>query len=130
MTERTPPKVTVDKSATPSAELIKAAQVEVEVTDSTGRKIKLRKPGVLAQYRLVKAIGAESAANTTLVQMYLPVLYVAQIGEEVVFPPSTEREVEAVISLLDEAGLVAVMKGVQEHFGGADGEAAKEAVRK
>ena len=123
-------KVTRTDGDSPSAELVREAQAEVEVTDSTGRVIKLRKPGVLAQFKLVKAMGAESAENTTLMSMYMPLLYVSQIGEDAVFPPTSEREIEGTITRLDEAGLDAVMRGVQEHFTTQSPDEVKAAIKK
>lgn len=113
---------------TPSAELVAKAQAEQQVTDSTGRVISLRKPGILAQYRLVDAMGA-SASNQAYMAMVLPLLFVSAINDDRVPTPCTKREVEALIQRLDEAGIGAVMEGVQQHFGGQDPEADKAALK-
>lgn len=112
----------VTLNPTPSAELVAKAQTEQTVTDALGRVIKLRKPGVLAQYRIVDAMGA-SASNQAYMAMVLPLLFVSAINADPVPPLGTKREVEALIQRLDDEGVAAVMAGVQEHFGAQDPEA-------
>ncbi|MDE2468742.1 MAG: hypothetical protein KGL35_08365 [Bradyrhizobium sp.] len=112
----------------PSEELIAKAVAEQVVEDSTGRIITLRKPGVLAQYRLVEMMGS-AAQNQVYMGMVLPLLYVSAINDDKLPALSSKREVEALIQRLDEAGIEAVMKGVQEHFGAPDPEADKAALK-
>lgn len=88
-----------------------------EVTLSTGRKLALKRPNVLAQYRLVAALG-DLAENRVYLTMCTPLLYLAEIdGSEVLFP-SSRREVEALIQRLDEEGLRGLTEAIAEHFGG------------
>lgn len=119
-------KVQIDK--TPSAQAVAKAAVEASVTDSRGRVIVLKKPGILAQYRLIEALG-DSAKNEVYMGMVLPLIFVASIDGDQVFMPNTKREVEALISLLDEDGVGAVVNGVQEHFGQSDPERDKAALK-
>ncbi len=118
----------VKVTLSPSEELIAKASAEQLVEDSTGRVITLRKPGVLAQYRLVELLG-KAAENQVYMGMVLPLLYVAAINDDRLPALSNKREVEALIQRLDEAGIEAVMKGVQEHFGAPDPEADKAALK-
>ena len=118
----------VKVTLSPSEELIAKASAEQVVEDSTGRIITLRKPGVLAQYRLVEMLG-ETAKNQVYMGMVLPLLYVSAINDDKLPALSTKREVEALIQRLDEAGIEAIMKGVQEHFGAPDPEADKAALK-
>lgn len=120
-------KVQIDK--TPSAQAVAKAAVEASVTDARGRVIVLKKPGILAQYRLIEALG-DSAKNEVYMGMVLPLIFVASIDGDQVFMPNTKREVEALISLLDEDGVSAVVNGVQEHFGQSDPERDKAALKK
>lgn len=123
-------KVNVRSGETPSEQLVAEAAQPAVVTDSRGRKITLQKPSVLSQFRIVRAMGAEAAANQTYMGMVLPLIFVAEIdGEPVPFPKS-ELQVEALIQKLDEPGIKAIMEGVQKHFGEADAEADKDALRK
>ncbi|MFD2271413.1 hypothetical protein ACFS07_10435 [Undibacterium arcticum] len=46
----------------PTQEILAKASEESTVVDALGRTIKIKKPGVLAQYRLIEALG-DSAQN-------------------------------------------------------------------
>jgi hypothetical protein len=103
-------------AAPPSEELAKAAAAPVVLTDGSGRKITLVKPSVLAEFRLVKIMGPELAANTTYMQMILPLIYVQSINDEAVPFPQSDRNVEALITRLGEDGIAAVMSAMMKHF--------------
>lgn len=124
-------KVTVNPQRTaPSVEIVQEAMQEFSVSDARGRTITLRKPGILAQYRIVEAVGPESAKNEVYMGMVTPILYVASIDGNPVAQPSNKAQIEALIQRLDEAGIVAVVKGVEAHYGTPDPEADKEALKK
>jgi hypothetical protein len=122
-------KVTVNEGATPSKELIAQAAQEVTVTDSAGRVIALKKPGILSQFRLIKILG-DAAKNQVYVGMVMPLTYVVSVDGDPVLQPNTEREIDALIVRLDDHGVEAVMKGVNEHFGAENPEEAQEAIKK
>lgn len=105
----------------PSDQVIQKAVAEVEVIDKRARIIKLKKPGVLAQYRLIEVLG-DSAKNEVYMGMVLPLIFVCSIDGDPVYSPAKKSEVEALIQRLDEDGIAAVMEGVQEHFGKSDPE--------
>lgn len=90
------------------------APAETTVPDAAGRVIKLRRPGILAQYRLIEALGDAAASNDTYVRMVMPILYVVQIDDDAVPPLRTKAEVEALIQRLDDHGMRAVMEGIGE----------------
>lgn len=108
-------------STTPSSEVVAKATAEVTVTDARGRVITLKKPGVLAQYRLVEALG-DSAKNDVYMGMVAPLIFVSAIDGDPVYQPSKKSEVEALIQQLDEDGLTAVMEKAREAFGNSDPE--------
>lgn len=111
----------------PSQQIVDQAKAEVTVTDAKGRAIVLRKPGVLAQFRIVEMLGA-SASNQAYMGMVLPLLFIGSIeGEPVIM--NTKRELEALIQRLDEAGISTVHAGVQAHFGDQDPEADQAALK-
>lgn len=120
-----PIKVTLN----PSEEIVRMAQAEMTVLDARHRAIRLKKPGVLAQYRLIELLG-ESAKNEVYMGMVLPLIFVTAINDEPVYLPTSKAQVEALISQLDEEGIAAVMQGVQEHFGKADPAGDKAALKK
>lgn len=117
-------KVTIN----PSAEVVAKALAEVVVTDANGRSIKLKKPGVLAQYRLVEALG-DTAKNEMYRAMVMPLLYVAEINGEAVFPLTSKSQIEALIQQLDEAGIEAVSEGALANFGRSTPEADQAALK-
>lgn len=122
------PKLEVTGEGSPSQQVIAKAVQEVNVTDSRGRVITLKKPGPLAQYRLVEAIG-DSAKNEVYMGMILPMIFISKIDGDPVLLPNTKAQVEALIQRLDDEGIDAVMRGVQEHFGKVDPEKDKEALK-
>lgn len=115
-----PPKLTVNRPETPSEQLVKEATQEHVVIDRKGRKIRLAKPSVLSQFRIVKVLGPDAAANQTYVGMIMPLLFVASIEDDPVYFPNTEAEIDALIQRLSDEGIEAVALGVQEHWGGGD----------
>ena len=115
---------------TASAALIQDAIQEHTVTDALGRKIKLAKPSPLAQFRILKAIGPESAANQAYVMSIYPLLFVAEIDGEVVNFPASDGEVEAIVLRLGDAGLDAITAGVLEKWGAQSSEVDKVAIKK
>lgn len=127
------PKVTVNAKrpvSTPSEEVVRTGKEEYSVIDACGRTITLKKPGVLAQYRLVEAIGGETAQNQVYMGMVLPIIFVTSIDGLHVPPLSNKAQIEGLIVRLDEHGIAAVAEGVQKHFGTQNPEADKEALKK
>lgn len=119
-------KLTVN-SDSPSVEVVKAAMAESSVTDARGRKITLRKPGALAQFRLMEAVGG---TNAGYIHMCMPLIYVAAIDGDSVSPIRTKGEVEALVQRLEEDGLVAVSEGVETNFAPPDPQKDVEALKK
>lgn len=127
-------KVTLHESpgapASPSQVATMAANAEVTVEAIDGRMITLRRPGVLAQYKMIEMLGGNAAANSVFVNMVFPVTYVVAVNGEPVPNITTRPQLDALIQQLDEAGIKAVMEGVQANFGGmTDPEATKVAVK-
>lgn len=114
---------------TPSAQLTTKALQEVVVTDSAGRTITLRKPAVLAQFRLIELVGPETAKNQVYMGMVLPIVFVTAIDGDPVFFPKSKAQLEALIQRLDEHGIEALMQAMREHFGASDPEADKAAIK-
>lgn len=91
----------------------------VDVTATNGKRIKIKRPNVLAQYRLVEALG-DAAESRVYLRMCLPLLWVGEIDGAEVRTPSSKREVEGLITRLDEAGIAAVTEAIEEHFSSKD----------
>lgn len=118
-----------DTATTPSQQLTAEALKSAEIKDARGRVIRLTRPGVLAQFNLVRMLG-DVASNQAYVQMCLPLLFVSGIDGNAVMMPNSERELHALIQRLDDEGVTAVALGVREHWGAPDPEAAKADVKK
>jgi hypothetical protein len=101
---------------TPSDALVKKAAAEVTIETPNGFTVTLKRPGVLSSFRLVKMLG-DAARNVVYMNMVLPFTYITAIDGRAVAAPNTEREIEALITRLDEEGVAAVMNAVQENFG-------------
>lgn len=125
-------KVTLHESAAavPTQQVTRDANFQVVVDVDDGRKITLRRPGVLAQFKMIEMLGAEASLNSVFVNMVFPITYVIAIDGEPVSRITTRPQLDALIQQLDELGVKAVVEGVQFHFGGAaDPEATKATVK-
>jgi len=113
----------------PTEQVLQKAAETIDITDSRGRIISLRKPGVLAQYRIVEMVGGEAASNNVYMGMVMPVAYVVAInGEDAFF--NTKAELEALIQLLDEDGISAVMEEVTKSFSPPSPDKTKKEIKK
>lgn len=121
--------VSINTDETPVAQLMAEARREATVTAADGRRIHLVKPTPLAQFKLVRILGAD-ADNMTLLAMYSPLLFVASIDGEAVTLPQSQLELDALVMRLDDSGLEVVMKGVNENFGGENVNEVRDTVKK
>lgn len=114
----------VEQAVTASQELVAKTSEAIVIETPNGFSVTLRKPGILSQFRLAKMLG-EAAKNSVYVGMILPLTYISHInGLSVVM--NSEREIEALITRLDDDGVNAVIESVTENFGVAP-ETADEA---
>ena len=106
-----------EEGSSPTQTLIRDAVKEASITDALGRRLTLRKPDVLAQYRIVKLVGGETAKNEVYMGMIQPIIFLHAIDGDQVFFPRTESELEANIQRLGDEGLAAVMACMMENWG-------------
>lgn len=123
------PKLILHDPQSPTAQVIAKAVSEVSVTDSKGRTITLRKPGILAQYRIIETMG-KSADIETYRGMVTPLIWISAIDGDAVAQPVNKLQLEALISRVGDEGLEAVVKGIIQHFGEQDADADKAAIKK
>jgi len=121
--------VTLTMNETPTDQVLAKAAASVWVTDSSGRVIVLKKPGILAQYRIVEVAG-DSAKNDVYMRMILPLIYVTEIDGDPISQPANKLQLEALIQRLDEHGVEAVLAGAVANFGESNPDADKAAVKK
>ena len=121
--------VTVTMNETPTEQVLAKALATVSVTDKLGRTITLKKPGILAQYRLVEVAG-DSASNETYMRMILPLIYVTEIDGDPITQPVNKKQLEALIQRLDEHGIEAVNIGAVKNWGAPNPDADKAEIKK
>lgn len=91
----------------PSEKLVKNPIDGMEVKDSLGRVLRLRKPDILDQYDLFSAIG-EDTRNPACIIMATKTLYVATIDGQVVESPKSLAQFRATLKRIGEEGLLAI----------------------
>jgi hypothetical protein len=117
-------KVTMNEPAAP-----KPAQgklVDVIVRDGLGRNLTLRRPPLLSEFRITAAVGPQLAANSTYMQMLMPLIFLAAIDGEPVDLPMNQRHAEALIQRVGHEGYAAVITGIEKHFANSDASLAGE----
>lgn len=82
--------------------------MERVITDKTGRRLTLRKVGVLETLRLYKALGASLSGNPAYVDLAELAVSVSMIDDVPVPFPVNEAGVEALVGRLGEIGIAAV----------------------
>lgn len=117
------------EAMTPSEAVVRAANEEFSAVDSLGRTIALKKPGVLAQFDLIEALG-DLAKNDVYRVMCIPAIYVVSIDGAVAPPPSNRAQMRALISRLGEEGFEAIRKAIAERYPQEDDGGDDEAVKK
>jgi hypothetical protein len=115
---------TVTLNEAPSKQVVAKMAAKISVTDSKGRVIGLRKPGLLAQYRIIEVMG-ESADIATYRSMVTPLIYISSFDGDPESPPVNKMQLEALIKRVGEEGLEAIVRGIVEHFGNRDADADK-----
>lgn len=125
-------KATQDKQPdTPTTQVINKAMAPTQVEDSLGRTIKLRKPGVLAQFRLIEMLGGHASTNDVYMGMVAPLMYISAIDDDDAIVIGTKTELEALIQRLGEEGIQAVMEKVKAVYGvQEDPKAAADKIKK
>lgn len=100
---------------TPTEQILKEKNKIITISDSRGRKIKLKKPNILHTFNLVRMVGGDDALNQAYMSMILPLLYITEIDDLPVFL-SNKSELDALIQRLDDEGIAAVNNAVIENF--------------
>lgn len=79
----------------------------VEYVQAGEMRIGLKKPNVIAQYRLVEVAG-DSAANSTYMHMISFVIWLWEIDGEKIAQPQNKMQLEALIQQVGDEGLAAI----------------------
>ncbi len=94
--------------ASPSQRIVFEASREFDVTDATGRLLRIRRPGALDRLRLFKAVGPGLASNERYVGYAMLAMCVTCIDGIPQPAPSNEGQLEALVQRLGDPGMVAV----------------------
>lgn len=98
-----------------SERMIEKSRKTVEVTDSLGRKIVLRKPSRLEFGEFLSALGSESS-NEAYLGWMLPTLFVFTINGEMTAPPDSKKNIISIFGEMGDEGHEAVMGAISAHF--------------
>src|SRR4051794_3875639 len=102
--------------ATPSEEILAAANVTATITDARGRKIVIRKMNALDRMRIAEMVGSDNVKNDMYFGYALFAYYVVSIDGEP-RPRGSKVALEATVAVLNEDGLLAVAQGAAKEFG-------------
>lgn len=97
----------------PSARIVAAANATFTIEDGEGKRITLRRLGVLDQLRLFKALGPMLAENRLYLGMARLAAAVTQIDDYPVPMMLTEAVIEDTIERLGDAGVAAIGRALQ-----------------
>jgi hypothetical protein len=96
----------------PSQRIIAEAAREFDVTDETGRVLRIRRPGALDRLRLFKAVGPTLSTNERYVGYAMLAMCVTIIDGVPQPAPANEGQLEALVQRLGDAGMVAIGRGL------------------
>ncbi len=86
------------------------------ITDASGRKLTLRKLNVLDQVKLLRAVGPDQARNQPYVEIVTMAASVSDIDGIPMILPNNERQIDAAIGRIGDAGVAALMVHIQREF--------------
>lgn len=98
-----------------SEKIIERSRKSVEITDSLGRKIVLRKPSRWEFLEFLGVLG-NNAGNGTYLGFALPVLFARQIDQDLLLPIDSMKNFRSNLDELGDEGHDAIMAGMSEHF--------------
>ena len=98
---------------TPSEKLKSSALDGKVITDTDGKCFTLRQPDILDQYDFSKALGAD-AENQGLLNMMMPILFIAKMDNQVFETPRAYSECRAALKRIGTAGVIAIVNALKE----------------
>jgi len=99
----------------PAQTIVRWAQETFVATEKKGRKLLLRRLTALDTLRLFKAAGPDLSQNTSWLSMAGLAFSVLEIDGVPIPPPTTEAQIENVVDLLGDDGLVTVADLLDEN---------------
>ena len=100
---------------TPTATVLDAANERLSISDQAGRAIIARRLNALDKLRLLKAAGPMLSENQAWLSVAMLAASVVEIDEIPVPMPTSEKQIEALVARLGDAGLDAVAIAISDH---------------
>lgn len=98
----------------PTATIVSRSIKSEEIVDSSKRRLVVRLPNALDKLRVFKAAGADLASNQPWISMAVLASSVTAIDDIPVPFPTSEGQIEALISRLGDEGLDAIAQAVEQ----------------
>lgn len=102
---------------TPTRLIISNAGKTLEILDSEGRRLTIRRINALDRLRLLKAAGPELSQNDAWLNMAALAISVVEVNGTPRVTPTSERQIEAIISELGDNGLQTISDALRENDG-------------
>ena len=101
---------------TPSEKVVASAAQSVEVVDSLGRRILVKRPLLSDQLDVMVVVGPEASKNDMYMAMMNVLLHVQAIDDEPILPLTSKKTVDEMVNKLGNEGVEAVTGAISEHF--------------
>lgn len=100
----------------PSEKVVASAAQSVDVVDSLGRRILVKRPLLSEQLDLMVIVGPEASKNDMYMAMMNVLLHVQSIDDDPVLPLTSKKAIDEMVNRLGNEGVEAVTKAISEHF--------------
>ncbi len=100
----------------PSEKVVASAAQSVDVVDSLGRRILVKRPLLSEQLDLMVIVGPEASKNDMYMAMMNVLLHVQSIDDDPVLPLTSKKSIDEMVNRLGNEGVEAVTKAISEHF--------------
>lgn len=101
---------------TPSEKVVSSAASSVEVIDSLGRRILVKRPLLSDQLDLMVVVGGEASRNDMYMAMMNVLLHVQAIDDDPILPLTSKKTIDDMVNKLGNEGVESVTKAISDHF--------------
>ncbi len=101
---------------TPSEKVVASAAQSVEVVDSLGRRILVKRPLLSDQLDVMVVVGPEASKNDMYMAMMNVLLHVQSIDDDPVLPLTSKKAIDEMVNKLGNEGVEAVTTAISENF--------------
>ena len=101
---------------TPSEKVVASAAQSVEVVDSLGRRILVKRPLLSDQLDVMVVVGPEASKNDMYMAMMNVLLHVQSIDDDPVLPLTSKKAIDEMVNKLGNEGVDAVTTAISENF--------------